>query len=570
MTNFKTLQELGVSPTELRNGKGSFICPECSHTRKPKNQKVKCMSISIEPNRKVYNCSHCGFGGVVSDEEEYKMEKEYSKPVEVSVNVPEQVLSWFEGRGLKKETVAYFKITTDTKFMPQVGDNRGVIAFPYYFNGEITNYKYRDKDKNFMMVSGAQKTLFNIDNIDSDIPDLVFVEGEIDLMSIHQSGVSQGVSVPNGATTGNVNLDYIDPHYETIKKKKRIIIATDNDEAGINLRDAIAERFGKDICVYVDFGDCKDANEFLVKYGEDALRKRITKEFKQFPISGIYDLEENKDKIVNRRIEDHRNYSMGWQHGDEHFKVALGEWTIVTGAPNSGKSELVESILIQMTKKGFKCAMFIPESMPVEEHYERLVMKILETSNPTPNDKLSIWETIKDHFIWVEEDLTKVNLDTLLSIFKQVSIQHGVKFFYIDPFNFLEDAYDYKQLGQSLTKMTQFVKNHNVHMFVVAHPKKPQRNKDGSYPKFTLYDVSGTADWYNKTYNGIVVQRNYSEKSPVNTDMVDVYVEKVKRRLNGSAGGSFRVYPDFNRGGVLLDDVVKSDQEPDDPFLTME
>ena len=46
--------------------------------------------------------------------------------------------------------------------------------------------------------------------------------------------------------------------------------------------------------------------------------------------------------------------------------------------------------------------------------------------------------------------------------------------------------------------MKKFAKSWQVHLIVVAHPSKINRNKDGSLPVPTLYDISDSAHWYNK------------------------------------------------------------------------
>jgi twinkle protein len=49
----------------------------------------------------------------------------------------------------------------------------------------------------------------------------VIVEGEMDALSLHEAGIHNVVSVPNGATLGTNNLDYLDNciDYFTDKEK---------------------------------------------------------------------------------------------------------------------------------------------------------------------------------------------------------------------------------------------------------------------------------------------------------------------------------------------------------------
>ncbi|MDE2470828.1 MAG: hypothetical protein KGL35_19300, partial [Bradyrhizobium sp.] len=79
-----------------------------------------------------------------------------------------------------------------------------------------------------------------------------------------------------------------------------------------------------------------------------------------------------------------------------------------------------------------------------------------------------------------------------------------------------------------------FGRRNRCHVFIVAHPQKLYRNKDGHYPVPTLYDISGSAHWRNKADNGIVVYRDINE--PENP-LVEIHVQKVRFREVGKVGG---------------------------------
>jgi twinkle protein len=77
--------------------------------------------------------------------------------------------------------------------------------------------------------------------------------------------------VPNGATLNQNNLDYLDNCIDYFENKDKIILAVDQDEAGMALQHEFIRRLGAENCYLVDFHDCKDANEYLGKYGPEAL-----------------------------------------------------------------------------------------------------------------------------------------------------------------------------------------------------------------------------------------------------------------------------------------------------------
>jgi twinkle protein len=61
--------------------------------------------------------------------------------------------------------------------------------------------------------------------------------------------------------------------------------------------------------------------------------------------------------------------------------------------------------------------------------------------------------------------------------------------------------------GFAIKQIKKFARRYNVHVAVVAHPAKLQRNKEGEYPIPTLYDVADSAHWANKADLGVIVHR---------------------------------------------------------------
>ena len=105
---------------------------------------------------------------------------------------------------------------------------------------------------------------YNLDAV-KDEKVVYVVEGEIDALSLHEAGVYNVVSVPNGASKGNQKLEYLDNCWKYFEDKERIVLFTDGDEAGYALREELGRRLGFERCVKVNYPEgCKDANEILI------------------------------------------------------------------------------------------------------------------------------------------------------------------------------------------------------------------------------------------------------------------------------------------------------------------
>ena len=533
------LENLGIV-LKKQSGYEKTTCPKCSHTRKKKND--PCLSVTIDEG--VYNCHNCGWSGSVK----FEKKKEYIKPPKVSVDLNDRVIEWFASRGITEPTIAHWKIGESLEYMPQVQKKRRCINFNYFRNKELINVKFRDAEKNFKLVSGAELIFYGIDNL-KDVETCYIVEGEMDALSLHEAGLYSVCSVPNGASKGNQKLEYLDNCFEYFKNKKEIILCTDNDEAGLQLRNELSRRFGAYRCKYVEFGNYKDANEVLISKGAETLRN-IIKDAKNFPLEGVLNINNIWDNVLSYNEKGIKNYSLGMGESDSYFKIAMGEWSVVTGIPNSGKSDVVDQVLCNLaTKYDFRCAMFSPESFPYEGHIKRIANKLNEkicNSDDLNNTK----DFIEDHFFWIKIDLENLTLKGILDAFRELVFQKGINVCVIDPWNMLDHSAqrDFSYIGRVLSEITQFCQQTNTHLFLVAHPRKIE-SIEGVYKKPTLYDISGSADFFNKAYNGIVVYRCIGQKTKYKSDAVRLYIEKVKRKENGQLG-DFEVAPDFTNGGV--------------------
>ena len=536
---FQKFLEYGID-TKGRSGDLKLTCPKCSPTRK--NKSDRCLSVNTEKG--LYNCHHCNWSGNVN----LTKKKEYIKPVKVNADVSERLVKWFAKRGITEATVAHWKIGESKEYFPQIDKRRNAVNFNYYRKGELVNVKFRDAEKNFKMVKNAELIFYGLDNI-KQMDTIYITEGEMDALSLHEAGIYSVCSVPNGASLGNQRLDYLDNCYEYFEKKECIVLCTDNDQAGLQLRNELARRFGQHRCKYIEFGEFKDANEILVNKGPTDLREVLNKP-KTFPVEGIVNIDDIWDNVLNFNDNGIKNYDIKIGDSKEYINISMGEWSVVTGIPNAGKSDWIDQVCVNLaTNQNFRIGMFTPESYPYEAHIKRIANKLNERD--CDNDTLNnTKDFIKEHFYFVKIDLNNLSLKSILDKFKQLVFTNGINICVIDPWNMLDHSQqkDFTYVGKLLSEITQFCQQTKTHLFLVAHPRKME-SYEGKYRVPNPYDISQSSDFFNKAYNCITVYRNIGQKTIYGSDSVSVYVQKVKRKENGKQG-DFMIAPDFNNGGV--------------------
>ena len=281
----------------LDEGKTQGTCPLCSSTRKPENQKQKCASYDWE--RGLGTCHNCDKSFQLHTyERKGTSEKTYVKPEAFVVQeVGSKVEEWFKTRGISRKTLHELRVTEGSEYMPQTGKSENVIKFNYFMGDNLINVKYRDGRKNFKLYKGAEKVFYNIDSI-VGYEYCILVEGEMDVLELHEAGISNVISVPNGATLNTNNLDYLDACIDYFEDKEKIILAADSDEAGIALQTELIRRLGSEVCFLATFDDCKDANEYLIKHGKEELSKRITGA-KPVPMENVTTFRDIEDEVTD-------------------------------------------------------------------------------------------------------------------------------------------------------------------------------------------------------------------------------------------------------------------------------
>lgn len=587
----KSFSDYGIQiPFGRTHGKVKTFCPTCRDRRTDKRDK----SLSVDLDKMVWNCHYCGWSGHLEHTEEekqrWKEQQSWYDPARVRREKPVykkpkprqehpmsvKAIAWFAGRGISEATVRALKITEGMEFMPQNNAESNTIQFNYFKEGELVNTKFRTGDKKFKMVSGAELLPYNIDNI-KGTKECIITEGEMDALSFWECGRHDVVSVPNGA---NANLTYLDDYIEDyFDDKETIYIASDTDTKGVLLRDELLRRFGAERCRVLEYGEgCKDANEHLMKYGRESLLQCIANapEIKLEGVFTITDFEPSLDAIFEYGLQ--KGVTVGHDNLDKLISFETKRLCIVTGIPGSGKSEFIDEIAERLNMRyGWRWAYFSPENAPLAYHASKLIEKFTGKHFDKKYLPLVEYRQVKMH---LERDFFFISpagdykVDSILDRAKFLVRRKGIKGLVIDPYNRLENEAggrsETQYISQLLDKLTNFAQINDVLVVLMAHPTKMCKTKDGQIEVPTLYDISGSANFYNKADFGLVIHRDRLNS------IVEVRVQKVKFRHLGGVGTAFFKYnlnngrytpyyegsePQWDNTNHLVDNVTRKQEE---------
>lgn len=530
------------------------LCPECSENRKNKHDPC----VSIRPLDGVGNCKNCGAVFLIRKERvEYVKPKSEPRPMRPAnlTKLSDRGLEFFRNRKISQDAINECKVIENP--------SRNSVGFPYLLDGTPVNFKYRNIDsKQFSQEVGGYHLLWNYDNAMKH-DELVITEGEMDVMAFVTAGVHCATSLDSGSPNPEdrsveKKFECVTNSWPLIEKAKTIYIATDNDQNGKISERELIRRIGSEKCKIIDFGQYKDANEYLMYEGAGALAGLL--ETASDPkVEGVFQAKEFYVQVMDL-------YNNGLAKGtttymptiDEAWKWRMGEVNLWTGYNNEGKSKLLRYLEMMKAKfDGWKSALFIPEDMPQAEWFEDMChMYIGKPLDPEIHTRATIDEVneamsfLNDHFYIVYPE-KRFTLDSLFDKFRYLIRRHGVRIVDIDPYNTVEHLYDKgmtidQYVSRFMGDIKRFAVENGIAFNVVAHQNPPdQKNPDGTYPAPRKYKIKNGGTFSDKADNVLAVwrpRRQIDFKDPT----VTFISEKIKKqKYTGKADLQVDIQYDF-------------------------
>lgn len=408
-------------------------------------------------------------------------------------------------------------ITNETleKMKYQVLQKNEWIIFLYSEKTMLVGFKARKiKEKKFFSAKGSKAVLFNFDYVDFDKP-LLIVEGEIDCLSALESGIDNVVSVPFGVS----NLDWINNHFEDLKKFPEIILAFDNDEAGKKANIEVIRRLEDEECntfiSVLELKEYKDLNEAL--NDEKDLKEIINNNKKEVTIQDVIAF-----KDIESDFKEYERYRTGIKGLDMYLGgIRMGEVSIFSGSAGSGKSTLANQLLVQGILSGYRGYIFSGE-LPNNQLSRWIIKQFCNETElykktdsytekteyfPTKNASEKVKDILSDKLL-VDKNST-IFYKELLKKMEFLIKRNGVKIFLID--NLMKvDCGEAIETSENEVKfvsgLKDIVNKYQVHIMLVAHPRKPD-----STGKTGQYDIYGSSKIPNLVDNIIFVKRLLSD-----------------------------------------------------------
>ena len=442
---------------------------------------------------------------------------------------------WLETRGIPSDLAEAMEIST----MARHGGNW--LCIPYRIDGVLVNRKYRlTSEKRHEMDKGGKLCLWNADALSSRPERLIITEGEWDALIAMHCGFRDVVSVPNGAPAESID-DPINANrygflYESealLKEVKHIVLATDGDKPGKALAHDLACILGAERCSFLAYPDgCKDLNDVYQAFGQAGVVALLTGA-RPIPVKGLHRLSDFPDHTEIRAMDS------GIDALTPYLKICLGTLTVFSGYSNMGKSTVLSTILAHVVGKGVPICIASFETMPKPILRNSLGRALIGCGfneyfhHPRRDEVEQVLEDRVSIISNALDDEGEMSLEDYLELIRVAVVRDGCKVVVLDPWNELEHKRGHNEtetdyIGRAIRALKRFAKRHDVALWVVAHPSKPQKGQSG---KPGLYDISGSANWANKADYGLIYHR---PDKTVNAGTLSVV--KVRMGLPGECG----------------------------------
>ena len=407
------------------------------------------------------------------------------------------------------------------------------IAYCNYLDGKIINVKFRsvqqhpvtgEWSKLFCQVSPTKPCApYGIDSINLLRPDaqpirqLIITEGEKDRLTLMTCGFPYVLSIANGAST-NIEESH-EAFDEWIQQAGEIIICGDTDRPGRRLVKLLIEQYQTRAKVTTLPQGKKDISEVYEAFGSREVQ-RIIAEAQGISDADIYDLSEHKEDILDIMMG---NYDRGYEVGmggltDGIFHpTSEGGLIILTGRPNSGKTDFLNCLMAHLMYHNQKRVAFFSFEKPIKGKHVREIARIAlgvrntedmdgaESPKEARQENCKVLDFLSEHMVDFDTKTRLPDSNYIIGMMEAMMNRKKQKIDYlvIDPYVFINmteggsRATETEKVRLMLTKLQAWSRTRHIWTVVVAHPRIQYKDGHEAFPPLDIYSVAGSAQWAN-------------------------------------------------------------------------
>lgn len=429
-------------------------------------------------------------------------------------------------RRLPDESVDAYRLATR-------GDR---LMFPYLLDGELVFAKYRKLPKQFSADAECEPILFGWQAISPNARAVCIVEGELDAVAMHAYGFPS-LSVPTGAGAHG----WIEREFDRLARFDAIYLAMDQDDAGQKAIPELVERLGRERTRVVVLPR-KDANQCLIDDVSQTDIMRCMRDAKTVDPAELRNVGDFEDEVVAEYSRKDDGMPLPWKKSHDKILLRAGETSIFAGVNGHGKSAVVSHIAGYLATRGTRCCIASME-FRTPQWLMRMNRQIAGNGNPTEPFIRYINRKLAEVMLAFHVSGT-AKAARIIEVFDYSWRRYATELFVIDNLTkcgFADD--DYSGQKQFVEALSDFARDTNTHVLIVAHMKKGE-TEDKPSGKWGVKGSGGITDmadtvvevWRNKPRERAIERASHPDAPPLEEkwkEQADTVLFVHKQRATG-------------------------------------
>ena len=449
------------------------------------------------------------------------------------------VFAALSDRSIKAETAKLYGVQVKYGADGEISNH----MYPYYKDGALVAKKVRNvKEKSFHAEGNIRNSELFGQHLPVNGKMVTITEGECDAMAAYELLGSKFpvVSVVNGAAAApkdiKRNLEYFD-QFESI------VICFDNDKAGNEAAQKVAELFAPGRAKICKLSKHKDANEYL----RNNQRQDFSNDWwgaKTFTPDGIVAGNDLWDVVTAEVKQSYINYP--WDGMNElTYGIRTHELITVAAGSGMGKSQFLRELiyyLLKNTEDNIGLLM-------MEESIRRTGLSIMSMD---ANQLLHLPDTVvsnddlRKHYdntlgtgrLFLYDSFGSNTIDNIISRVRYMAKGLDCKYIFLDHISIIvsdqQHGDERRALDEISTKLRTLVQETGVALFMVSHLKRPPGTSHEEGGATSLSQLRGSAGIGQLSDIVIGLERNgqHEDEEIRNTTTVRV----LKNRFSGLTG----------------------------------
>lgn len=447
-----------------------------------------------------------------------------------------------DGRGFSHDTVEHWKLGAHR-------DRSGVwwVTIPLrdQTTREVVNIKFcRVPDQNgerpkpkYVACRDRPLPLFGVLVPPEESGSVVIVEGELDVIAMHQYGWERNV-VTSTAGAGTFSPEWL----EQIEPYRSFVLLLDGDETGDKGATSLSEKLGKYRCERAKLPH-KDPNQCLLE-GVEAVDIEIAIE-RAKPYVGVEvklagDYEEAFEELV---ANPHR--LIGRPTGSDKLDQIFAGWgdglNVVTGPSGTGKTTWLAWASWAAALVGVPVCYIPLEQSPLGmiQKFVRMEMEA-DFLDFTKAERSEAFARLRKRPLRVLNRYGFITMEELVETIRYQRRRNGVEVFMLDHLGFMVRPGDdeRRQIDDIVRTLAKTGVDEGVAINMIAHPDKSHR-KDGGRP-VEFGDLKGSSAIEQDAAMGLIIERLSNEERA----HAFVRVGKLRKEWGQGKGGNCVQYFD--------------------------